>query len=67
MDVFIINHTAELHIQLAAKLFVHPTFFNIFSINSKTIVYTGLKFAQSKKYVNIKSTIVKTKFYFKEF
>ena len=42
--------------QLAAKLFVHPPLFNIFSNNSKTIVYTGLKSEQGKKYVmrNIK-------------
>ena len=44
------------YVQLAAKLFVHPPLFNIFSICSKTIVYTGLKFTQGKKYVirNIK-------------
>ena len=46
----LINYTQK-HIQLAAKLFVHSPLFNIVSINSKTIVYTDLKFAQGKEYV----------------
>ena len=47
MHMFIAESQCPWVTTVSGEIIRHPLLFNIFSINSKTIVYTGLEFAKS--------------------